>query len=194
MNNQVRMLEKRHCDAGIYCFICRNLEGGRTWRASLTNMSTPDFECPHGKPWGFAPETKAGNGKPSSDPAYFAERQAACDACPVAPESCAVQFRRRILKKTCWFRSYLLRAGASCPLDPPRWRPVPAERPKDAHPSRGLGDTVEKVLNATGVGQVTKWMIHRVTGKPCRCGERREKLNRRFPYKQYIEGRNHETP
>ena len=44
--------------------------------------------------------------------------------------------------------------------------------------SKGLGDTVEKVFKATGVGKVAKWAL----GEDCGCDERKEKLNNMFPY------------
>lgn len=49
-------------------------------------------------------------------------------------------------------------------------------RPK----SKGLGDTVEKVLETTGV----KKLFHIfVDGKDCGCEERKQKLNELFPYR-----------
>ena len=46
--------------------------------------------------------------------------------------------------------------------------------------SEGLGDTVEKVLEATGVAKVAKWLL----GEDCGCDERKAKLNELFPYKK----------
>jgi hypothetical protein len=43
----------------------------------------------------------------------------------------------------------------------------------------GLGDTVENVLEATGVAKVAKWIM----GDDCNCDARKEKLNALFPYK-----------
>jgi hypothetical protein len=43
----------------------------------------------------------------------------------------------------------------------------------------GLGDTVENVLEATGVAKVAKWIM----GDDCNCEERKEKLNALFPYR-----------
>lgn len=45
--------------------------------------------------------------------------------------------------------------------------------------SEGLGDTVEKVLEATGVKSVVK----AVFGDDCGCEERKQKLNKIFSYK-----------
>ena len=44
--------------------------------------------------------------------------------------------------------------------------------------SKGLGDTVEKVFKATGVDKIAKWAL----GEDCGCDERKEKLNKLFPY------------
>jgi hypothetical protein len=46
--------------------------------------------------------------------------------------------------------------------------------------SEGLGDTVEKVLEATGVSKVAKWLL----GEDCKCDERKAKLNALFPYRK----------
>jgi hypothetical protein len=46
--------------------------------------------------------------------------------------------------------------------------------------SKGLGDTVEKVFKATGIDKVAKWVL----GEDCGCEERKEKLNKMFPYMQ----------
>lgn len=42
----------------------------------------------------------------------------------------------------------------------------------------GLGDTVEEVLEATGVAKVAKWIL----GEDCGCDDRKAILNRMFPY------------
>ena len=47
--------------------------------------------------------------------------------------------------------------------------------------SRGLGDTVEKITEATGI----QWLIVKITsilGLPCGCDYRRDLLNKWFPY------------
>jgi len=48
--------------------------------------------------------------------------------------------------------------------------------------SKGLGDTVEKVLDATGLGKLAKFVL----GEDCGCDKRKEKLNklRIFPHKK----------
>ena len=46
--------------------------------------------------------------------------------------------------------------------------------------STGLGDTVEKVFQATGVDRVAKFVL----GEDCGCSDRREVLNKMFPYQR----------
>lgn len=46
--------------------------------------------------------------------------------------------------------------------------------------SKGFGDTVEKFTTVTGIKAVTK----AVFGNSCGCDERKEKLNKMFPYKK----------
>mgnify|MGYP006292565951 FL=1 len=46
--------------------------------------------------------------------------------------------------------------------------------------AQGLGDTVEQVLEVTGIGKVAKWVL----GEDCKCDERKEKLNKIFPYRK----------
>ena len=47
--------------------------------------------------------------------------------------------------------------------------------------SRGLGDSIENFTQATGINKVVD-TVSKVTGTPCGCGERRDTLNRLFPY------------
>lgn len=49
--------------------------------------------------------------------------------------------------------------------------------------SRGFGDSVEKFTKATGIKRVVD-KVSKATGQPCGCGERRDALNRMFPYKK----------
>ena len=51
-----------------------------------------------------------------------------------------------------------------------------------AEQSKGLGDTVEKVLEVTGIAKVAKWLL----GEDCGCDERKEKLNKMFRYKKIL--------
>jgi hypothetical protein len=44
--------------------------------------------------------------------------------------------------------------------------------------SKGLGDSIEKVFKATGIDKVAK----KVLGEDCGCQERKEALNKLFPY------------
>ena len=48
--------------------------------------------------------------------------------------------------------------------------------------SEGLGDTVEKVLEVTGIAKVAKWLL----GEDCGCDERKAKLNELFPYRKAL--------
>ena len=50
---------------------------------------------------------------------------------------------------------------------------------RQAPKSTGLGDTVEKVLEATGIASVAKFVL----GEDCNCEERKKKLNELFPYR-----------
>mgnify|MGYP003624247685 FL=1 len=49
--------------------------------------------------------------------------------------------------------------------------------------SKGLGDTVEKFTTATGIKKVVE-KVAKATGKSCGCGERKDALNRMFPFKK----------
>ena len=42
----------------------------------------------------------------------------------------------------------------------------------------GLGDSIEQVLEVTKIAKVAKWIL----GEDCGCEERKEKLNKIFPY------------
>ena len=46
--------------------------------------------------------------------------------------------------------------------------------------SKGLGDTVEKITEATGI----KNIVHSVFGPNCGCNKRKDTLNKLFPYKK----------
>ena len=47
--------------------------------------------------------------------------------------------------------------------------------------SKGLGDTIEKITKITGIKKVVE-KVSEVTGKDCGCDERKETLNKLFPY------------
>jgi hypothetical protein len=44
--------------------------------------------------------------------------------------------------------------------------------------SKGIGDSIEKALQATGIDKVAKAVL----GDDCGCEERKQKLNKLFPY------------
>ena len=44
--------------------------------------------------------------------------------------------------------------------------------------SKGLGDRIDKITTATGIKKVVKW----IAGEDCGCEQRKEKLNKLFPY------------
>jgi hypothetical protein len=46
--------------------------------------------------------------------------------------------------------------------------------------SEGLGDTIEKITEATGIKKAVKF----IAGEDCGCDKRKEKLNELFPYKK----------
>jgi hypothetical protein len=55
---------------------------------------------------------------------------------------------------------------------------TPKPRKKTVKKSEGLGDTISKVTEATGIDKVVKAVV----GEDCGCDERRKKLNSIFPY------------
>tara|TARA_R110002012_G_scaffold16404_3_gene63377 strand:- start:3823 stop:3999 length:177 start_codon:yes stop_codon:yes gene_type:complete len=48
--------------------------------------------------------------------------------------------------------------------------------------SKGFGDTIAKVTKATGIDRVAKNMAKAVGKDDCGCNQRRDTLNRMFPY------------
>jgi hypothetical protein len=50
-------------------------------------------------------------------------------------------------------------------------------------PSRGLGDSIERITKATGIKKVVE-KGSKALGKDCGCSNRRDTLNRMFPYKK----------
>jgi hypothetical protein len=50
-------------------------------------------------------------------------------------------------------------------------------------PSIGFGDTIERFTSATGIKKVVD-AVAKATGSDCGCGERRDTLNRVFPYQK----------
>jgi hypothetical protein len=47
--------------------------------------------------------------------------------------------------------------------------------------SKGFGDTVEKITTATGIKKVVE-TVAKAAGKDCGCKQRKDALNRMFPY------------
>ena len=52
-----------------------------------------------------------------------------------------------------------------------------------SEPRRGLGVIIEKFTKATGIKSVVN-KVSNAIGKDCGCGERRDSLNRAFPFKR----------
>lgn len=48
--------------------------------------------------------------------------------------------------------------------------------------SKGLGDTIEKILDYTGVADVVEKTANALGIEDCGCAGRRDKLNELFPY------------
>lgn len=46
--------------------------------------------------------------------------------------------------------------------------------------SKGLGDTIEKIMKKTKI----KDLVEKATDGDCGCKDRKEKLNKKFPYKR----------
>jgi|TARA_R110000796_G_scaffold127921_1_gene243341 hypothetical protein len=49
-------------------------------------------------------------------------------------------------------------------------------------PSRGLGDSIAKFTKATGIDKVAKGMAKAVGKSDCGCNQRKDTLNRVFPF------------
>ena len=49
--------------------------------------------------------------------------------------------------------------------------------------SKGLGDSIEKINKATGIKKATDYIFDKL-GMDCGCDERKEKLNKLFPYRK----------
>ena len=45
--------------------------------------------------------------------------------------------------------------------------------------SKGLGDTIEKIAEATGIKKIVK----KIAGDDCGCNKRKEQLNKILPYR-----------
>jgi hypothetical protein len=55
---------------------------------------------------------------------------------------------------------------------------------QELNKSRGFGDTIAKVTKATGLDKVAKTMAKAAGTSDCGCNDRRDTLNRAFPYKK----------
>ena len=50
--------------------------------------------------------------------------------------------------------------------------------------SKGLGDSIEKITKATGIKSIVN-KVNELRGvKNCGCNERKNRLNKKFPYKK----------
>ena len=49
-------------------------------------------------------------------------------------------------------------------------------------PSKGLGDSIAKITKATGIDKLAKGMAKAAGKTDCGCSQRRDTLNRVFPY------------
>ena len=54
------------------------------------------------------------------------------------------------------------------------------KRKRTRKPSQGIGDSIEKTTEATGIKAAVKFLA----GEDCGCDQRKEKLNNLFPYRQ----------
>ena len=52
---------------------------------------------------------------------------------------------------------------------------------KEQEKSKGLGDTIAKITEVTGIKKVAEAFTN-ATGKDCGCAKRQDTLNRLFPY------------
>ena len=50
--------------------------------------------------------------------------------------------------------------------------------------SKGLGDTIQKITDVTGLSALTSMLEQKGVIKDCGCNKRKEKLNKTFPYKK----------
>lgn len=55
---------------------------------------------------------------------------------------------------------------------------------KLSEPSKGLGDTIEKITTVTGIKKAVKAIANKAGIEDCGCDKRRDALNRVFPYQQ----------
>ena len=53
-----------------------------------------------------------------------------------------------------------------------------------SQPSKGLGDTIEKITTVTGIKKAVKAIVNKAGIEDCGCDKRRDALNRVFPYQK----------
>ena len=58
-----------------------------------------------------------------------------------------------------------------------------------SQPSRGLGDSIEKFTKATGIKKIVNKVSQALGVEDCGCDERRDSLNRVFPFKKKKNGK-----
>jgi hypothetical protein len=147
-----------------HCRTCRDPAGGRAWRLDLTRAfdvppGGPDFPCPLGRPWGYAPMALPAAPHPVAAPpprrpsagstaALKSARLALCrggslDGPPPAwceelePDGvrCGLQFPVDVpgADPPCRCGAWLADPAASCPLG--RWATAPADVPAGGGPA-----------------------------------------------------------
>jgi hypothetical protein len=108
------------CRSGAHCGTCRDRAVGAEWRRGIClvyNMPTENFECPHGRSWGYQPD-------PGNQPAKPMPRDpAACEDCPNCVEgNNAVPACKLISRgKPCRYSAFLrgeIDYPEACPLKP----------------------------------------------------------------------------
>jgi hypothetical protein len=67
--------EDSTCLSRVHCGVCRAGKSGRQFRESLAKAFTlpadaPDFDCPHGYPWGYDPKQSKVIAPMRIDPTY----------------------------------------------------------------------------------------------------------------------------
>lgn len=92
------------------------------------------------------------------------------------PGAAVITTHRKTFEARCRQRGYTLEDVMPCVTsqDGEMWT-IDERHPKYPHPRPGLGDMVAAGLAAVGI---TPERVQRLTGKPCRCHQRKEALNR----------------
>ena len=116
--------ESTHCRSGRHCRKCRDLAGGRKWRAEImAHWAVPggivDWVCPAGLALGHSQGPPATPTPPQSEElaALSQLRWAVCRECE---HSCEGGYK--CAKHTgCCFGKWRAKSESQCPDDPPRW-------------------------------------------------------------------------